>query len=199
MNRSAKRMIVVSAIIVVSILLGFAIDLLWSAVEKKSHPHEYIDYVRKYAYEYNIPESVIFAVIKVESDFDPEAESVVGARGLMQMMPSTFEWLTSEEHLGENLHKNKLFTPEVSIRYGTYYLNYLYEKFDRNWDTALAAYNAGEGNVAKWLSDPEYSDGEGSLTHIPFKETRNYVSKVNNEIDTYKKLYYQDGNEVNEK
>ena len=53
--------------------------------------------------------------------------------------------------------------------------------------------------MAKWLSDPEYSDGEGSLTHIPFKETRNYVSKVNNEIDTYKKLYYQDGNEVNEK
>ena len=189
MNRSAKRMIVVSAIIVVSILLGFAIDLLWSAVEKKSHPDEYIDYVRKYAYEYNIPESVIFAVIKVESDFDPEAESVVGARGLMQMMPSTFEWLTSEEHLGENLHKNKLFTPEVSIRYGTYYLNYLYEKFDRNWDTALAAYNAGEGNVAKWLESPAYHDKMGKLQNIPFKETRSYVRKVNLAKNFYEHTY----------
>ncbi len=196
MNRSTKRMIVVTVIIVISILLGFAVDLIWDRVEKSTHPDDYIEYVRKYAYEYNIPESVIFAVIKVESDFDTEAESVAGARGLMQMMPSTFEWLTSDEHLGENLHKNKLFDPEVSIRYGTYYLNYLYQKFDRNWDTALAAYNAGEGNVAKWLADPEYSDGEGNLTNIPFKETKNYVVKVNNEMDTYKKLYYEDQKEV---
>ena len=196
MNRSTKRMIAITVIIVISILLGFAVDLIWDSIEKSAHPDEYLSYVRKYAYEYNIPESVIFAVIKVESNFDTEAESVAGARGLMQMMPSTFEWLTSEEHLGENLHKNKLFDPEISIRYGTYYLNYLYAKFDRNLNTALAAYNAGEGNVAKWLDDPDYSDGKGNLTYIPFKETRNYVTKVNNEIDTYKKLYYQDQMEV---
>ena len=78
--------------------------------------------------------------------------------------------------------------PEISIRYGTYYLQYLQQKF-QNWNTTLAAYNGGEGNVAKWLENPEYSDGEGNLTYIPFDETRSYVKKVNRAMDTYEKLY----------
>ncbi len=184
-----KRIIAITLITLIAILTGFAVDLIWSALEKNTHPDDYSDYVEKYSLEYNIPEYVIYSVIKVESDFDAEAESHAGARGLMQMMPATFKWLTSDAHLGENLHERELFEPEVSIRYGTYYLNYLYQKFDRNWDTALAAYNAGEGNVAKWLNDPFYSDGEGNLKNIPFEETANYVFKVNKEIDTYKKLY----------
>jgi soluble lytic murein transglycosylase len=155
-----------------------------------------MEYVSQYAYEYNVPETVILAVIKVESDFNAGAVSSVGAKGLMQMMPDTFEWLRSEEHLDERLHEDDLFEPEISIKYGTYYLSYLHKKFDRNWDTALAAYNGGEGNVAKWLKNPEYSDGNGNLTYIPFKETRNYVQKVNKAIDTYKNLYYQNQKEV---
>lgn len=196
MNRSAKRTLVIAAIIALSILLGVLVDLVWSAIEKNVYPDNYEALVAKYSYEYNIPQSVILAVIKVESDFDPGARSSAGAIGLMQMIPSTFEWLTSDAHLGENLHEDELFDAEVSIKYGTYYLNYLYQKFDRNWNTTFAAYNAGEGNVAKWLKDPEYSDGNGNLTNIPFKETRNYVSKVNNAIDTYKDLYYRDQKEV---
>lgn len=198
MKPSLRRFAVITLILVISILLGFAVDIIWDGAEKHTHPDDYLQYVRQYAYEYNIPESVIFAVIKVESDFDANAESVAGARGLMQMLPSTFAWLTSDEHLGEHLDKNELFDPEVSIRYGTYYLNYLYQKFDRNMDTALAAYNGGEGNVAKWLADEEYSDGNGGLKKIPFEETANYVKKVNKEIENYKNLYYSEGNEVNE-
>ena len=79
----------------------------------------------------------------------------------------------------------------MNIRYGTYYLQYLYRKFDYNWDTVFAAYNGGEGNVSKWLGDEEYSDGEGNLTDIPFPETKAYVTKVNRAIDTYKDLYYE--------
>ncbi len=195
MKRSAKRFIVIAIIIVASILLGLATNLIWDLIDKAAHPYEYHEYISKYADEYNIPKSVIYAVIKVESNFDSDAKSSVGALGLMQMMPRTFEWLTGDEHLAENLSKEMLFDPDTSIRYGTYYLNYLYKKFDNNWDTALAAYNGGEGNVAKWLKDPNYSDGKGNLTDIPFSETKNYVAKVNKEIDTYKKLYY-DQNEV---
>ena len=198
MKSSTKRFTVIAIILVASILLGLVVDLVWDSVEKSTHPKDHLQYVRQYAYEYNIPEPVIFAVIKVESDFDTQAESVAGARGLMQMLPSTFEWLTSDEHLGEHLHKDELFDAEVSIRYGTYYLNYLYLKFDRNLNTALAAYNAGEGNVAKWLEDSEYSDENGNLTNIPFKETASYVSKVNKEMQTYRELYYKEINEVNE-
>ena len=198
MKTPYKRFAVIAIILVASILLGVAVDLVWDKIDRNTHPDDHLQYVRKYAYEYNISEVVIFAVIKVESDFDTNAESVAGARGLMQMLPSTFEWLTGDEHLGEHLHKDELFDPEVSIRYGTYYLNYLYQKFDRNMDTALAAYNGGEGNVAKWLADEQYSDGNGNLTDIPFEETKNYVQKVNKEMKTYRNLYYKNSNEVNE-
>ena len=198
MKTPYKRFAVIAIILVASILLGVAVDRVWDKIDRNTHPDDHLQYVRKYAYEYNISEVVIFAVIKVESDFDTNAESVAGARGLMQMLPSTFEWLTGDEHLGEHLHKDELFDPEVSIRYGTYYLNYLYQKFDRNMDTALAAYNGGEGNVAKWLADEQYSDGNGNLTDIPFEETKNYVQKVNKEMKTYRNLYYKNSNEVNE-
>ena len=85
-----------------------------------------------------------------------------------------------------------MFDPEVNIRYGTYYLKYLYTKFDHNWNTACAAYNGGEGNVAKWLSDAKYSDGEGNLTDFPkeFGETKNYVKKIRHSRDMYLTLYY---------
>ncbi len=179
-------------IIALSLALAFGLDALFGTAEKSLYPIEYSEYVEKYSEEYNIPEYIIYAVIKVESDFDPTAKSSDGAMGLMQMIPSTFEWLTGENHLNEGLSEDALYIPDVSIRYGTYYLRYLYRKFDYNWDTALAAYNAGEGNVDDWLSDSEYSDGNGNLTKIPFKETRSYVKKVNFAIEEYKKIIYEE-------
>lgn len=191
-NTTVKRPVAILIIICVSIIIGIIANEIWNAIDRKTHPISYNEIICRYSAEYNVPDYVIYAVIKVESDFDPEAISSAGAVGLMQMMPSTFDWLTGDEHLAEHLPSKKLEDPEVSIRYGTYYLSYLYKKFDYNWDTAFAAYNAGEGNVRKWLCDPEYSDGEGNLTKIPFTETKNYVSKVNDAIDMYKKLYDAD-------
>lgn len=198
MKSSSKRTFAIIIILIISIVLGFAIDTLWDFIEKETHPDDFKSYVKTYAAEYNVPEYVIFAVIETESGFDKNAESSVGARGLMQMMPSTFKWLTGPDHLGEKLGADKLYEPEVSIKYGTYYLNYLYKKFDYNWDTAFAAYNAGEGNVSKWLDDKNYSDGDGNLTKIPFKETESYVKKVNDNIEIYKKLYYKNNEGVTE-
>jgi soluble lytic murein transglycosylase len=198
MNSKAKSPIAIIIIICISIILGVAVDLLWDTAEKKTHPDKFKSYVQTYAAEYNIPEYIIFAVIETESGFDPDAESTVGARGLMQMMPSTFKWLTGPEHLNENLDESKLFDPETAIKYGTYYLNYLYKKFDYNWNNTFAAYNGGEGNVAKWLASDEYSDGKGNLTKIPFAETENYVRKVNDNMETYKKLYYKNNEGVTE-
>ena len=184
-----KRPVAILLIVAVALLLSWGLDALASLAEKQMHPTDFEEYVNKYSAEYNVPTYVIFAVIDVESNFRPYSTSDVGARGLMQMLPSTFEWLTSAEHLGEDLSSDELYEPEVSIRYGTYYLSYLFEKF-HDWDTVFAAYNAGEGNVAKWLEDDEYSSG-GKLTHIPFKETRSYLKKVNKAIDYYKNTYYR--------
>lgn len=185
------RAVAIILIIVLALGLALGIDQALTKVEEHVYPIEYAEYVSLYAKEYNIPEYVIYAVIKIESDFDPNATSSAGAIGLMQMMPDTFLWLTGNEHLGESLPTDALYSPKVSIRYGVYYLRYLYRKFDYNWDTALAAYNGGEGNVATWLKSPQYSDGDGNLTYIPIKETRNYVKKANTAIDAYKKLYYE--------
>jgi soluble lytic murein transglycosylase len=180
--------------ITLMLVLSFVLAVMLSSVvecsRKKISTETCKPLVEKYSAEYNVPEYIIFAVIDVESDFDPMATSSANACGLMQMTPKTFAWLTSSEHLGENLTSLDLYDPEINIRYGTYYLRYLFTRF-HNWDTALAAYNAGEGNVSEWLEDSEYSDGDGTLKYIPFKETRNYVKKVNKSIEDYKKIYYR--------
>ena len=189
-NKSqARRIVAVLLIICISIGGGILINEAWNAIDRRIYPKDYSEIIAEASKEFDIPQYIIYSIIKVESDFDPNAVSKSGALGLMQMMPSTFEWLTGDEHLGENLSTKKLDTPEVSIRYGTYYLSYLYKKFDYNWDNTFAAYNGGETNVANWLKDPEYSDLQGNLTNIPFQETKNYVKKVNNAIEKYKELY----------
>lgn len=189
MKQQTKRLIAIVLIIAISISLGVAVDMGWTFLEKKLYPINYDEIITSASEEFGVPKYIIYAVIKVESDFDPDAVSSADARGLMQMIESTFVWLTGDEHLDENLPYRKVFEPETAIRYGTYYLSYLYKKFDYNWDTAFAAYNGGEGNVAKWLADPNYSDGKGNLTKIPFEETKKYVNKVNHAIESYKKLY----------
>lgn len=186
---AASTLLTVALMLLLAILLGFALDGLWSLIERSQHPTDYEEIIARYSEEYNIPKDVIYAVIKVESDFDPDAESSAGAIGLMQMIPSTFEWLTGEDHLNEHLPSHMLRDPEVSIRYGTYYLAYLYRSFDYNWTNTFAAYNGGEGNVRKWLKNPEYSDGQGNLTHIPFEETRSYVSKIENARKIYLEMF----------
>ena len=190
--QNTRRVIAVILIIALSVGLGVAVNAIWNAIDRSSYPQgDFHDLIQKYSMEYNVPEYVIYAVIKVESDFDPQAESSAGARGLMQMIRSTFEWLTGEEHLNEHLSFHDLYDPEVAIRYGTYYLRYLHRSFDYDWRLVFAAYNGGEGNVRKWLKNPEYTDEEGHLAHIPFEETRSYVSKVEQAIELYQKLYYE--------
>ena len=189
-KNSVLRTLAIIIIVAISVGIAFGIDAGLDAIEKYSHPKQYEDIVKKYSAEYNIPEYVIFAVIKVESDFEPLAKSSANAMGLMQMTPDTFRWLTGSQHLAEHLPTDALYIPDVSIRYGCYYLLYLYRKFNYDWDLTFAAYNAGEGNVAKWLADDEYCDEDGNLVYIPFRETRSYVKKVNSAIEMYKKLYY---------
>ena len=192
MKDNTKRTLVITMIILCAILLGVATDIVWSKFKEHEHPIQYVEFVEKYSAEYGIPKEIIFAIIKTESDFNTAAISSAGAVGLMQMMPSTFSWLTGDEHLAEHLPTIALASPETSIKYGAYYLNYLKGRFstteETDWNVIFAAYNGGEGNVEKWLSDSEYST-DGKLVSIPFPETRSYISKVNTAIDTYKKLY----------
>ena len=137
---------------------------------KSVYPRDFGEYVSASSKEFGVPEQVLFAVIKSESNFDANAVSKAGAIGLMQLLPSTFRWL-SDDVLGERLDSALIYDPETNIKYGACMLARLFDYYG-NWDTAFAAYNAGMGTVNGWLGDSRYSDGDGRLTNIPYDETR---------------------------
>ena len=185
--KNPPKGVMIALIAVLAIGLGFLADFLITCLEKNSYPREYAEYVEVYAEAYGVPEGLVYAVIRTESSFDSGAVSPVGAVGLMQLMPSTFEWLTDDK-LFEHLESGMLYDPETNIKYGTYCLSFLYDRYG-DWEVAVAAYNAGAGNVDGWLEDSEYADGEGGLREIPFRETRQYVKKVTDAWDMYERLY----------
>lgn len=136
------------------------------------YPLSYRDEINKNAKKYGIAPALIASLINTESSFNKNVISPKGAVGLMQILPSTAMYIIGEEV--------NLFDAKINIAVGTEYLAYLYEKFE-DITTALFAYNAGEGNVAKWL----YEDGVSKLTVCPFPETNMYVSKVLNGVKFY--------------
>ena len=185
MSRGLKRYMVFMALLLVVILAACAFMLASGYIARLLHPTEYAEFVGAYSSEFGVPRSIIFAVIKTESAFDPDALSSAGAMGLMQLMPETFDWLLSKS--GEVYTADELYEPEINIRYGTMLLAALYGEFGR-WDTAYAAYNAGLNRVRLWLSDPDYSE-DGILTEIPYAETEKYIKKVEAAVAEYRRLY----------
>ena len=153
---------------------------------RDARERRYIECALRSAEEFGVPLAMVLAVIRTESDFLPDAVSTAGAMGLMQLMPETFAFLRDEK-LGEDLPDSAIFDPEINIRYGTYYLSYLYERFG-SWSPTLAAYNAGESRVSEWLTDPDCSQN-GTLTDIPFPETEAYVEKVLKAYQEYSQKY----------
>ncbi len=191
MNTRVKSSIRMSGVILViltlSIIAGFLYQTVWDAIDRVRYPRDYSEYVTKYAAEYGVPEYVVYAVIKVESDFASNALSHAGAVGLMQMTPDTFDWVSML--MKRTADHGMLYDPETNIEYGTYLLSYLYMRYNR-WDTVFAAYNAGMTRVDGWLEDSTITDADGQLENIPIKETDKYVERVNDAIDVYKRLYY---------
>ena len=185
--KNPPKGVMIAFIAVLAFGLGFLADCLITCLEKNASPREYAEYVEVYAEAYGVPEGLVYAVIRTESSFDSGAVSPVGAVGLMQLMPSTFEWLTDDK-LFEHLESGMLYDPETNIKYGTYCLSFLYDRYG-DWELALAAYNGGLGNVDEWLEDDKYADGEGGLKRIPFKETRQFVARVTDAWEMYERLY----------
>ena len=129
-----------------------------------------------YAKRYDVSAKLVISIMKTESGFDKNAVSKKGAVGLMQILPTTAEYISKK--LGYSAEFD-LFEPETNVKFGTYYLKYLIDKF-KSEDIAICAYNAGEGTVVKWGLNDGFS-----LDKIKYKETLNYYRKVK----FYKKLY----------
>ncbi len=194
-RRNPPRALIIVLLLIVAIGLGFLGDFVITQIEKQIYPQDYSAYVEAAAEAYSVPESIVYALIKCESDFDPSAVSDAGAVGLCQLMPDTFLWLT-DEVLYEHFKQGMLYDPETNIRYGVCYLSRLYDQFG-DWSLAFAAYNAGPSRVEEWLADPKLADGEGGLSKIPFKETRKYVKKMVRVQKKYEKLYPTSPKEAN--
>ena len=188
MRKSSAVRISVAVILLFAIVifLGAVIRFGGSSTLKTLYPRHYSEFVEIYAKENNLSEEFVYAVIKCESDFKPDAVSYVDAKGLMQIMPDTFDWI--QWRLGEDFSEEMLFEPETAIRYGCYLYGYLVEKFGSE-RTAVAAYHAGDACVERWLSDERYSDDGETLKEIPYPSTAAYVDRVMEVKDIYIKLY----------
>ena len=162
-------------------------------IQKKFlYPFPYRSTVESYSSRWKVDKFLAIAVMKVESNFSEAAHSQSGAVGLMQIMPETAAWIAYQ--LGESPEEvandiKNLRNPETNIRYGTWYLAELEDEFKGNDVLALAAYNAGRGNVHEWIKENHWSENFSDADKIPYAETRDYVKRVLHCREKYSKLY----------
>ena len=152
------------------------------------YPLIYNDIVVRNSNEYNLDPYLVASIINVESSYDPDAISLKDAKGLMQIGTQTGKWASEVLEI-QDYKEEMLFDPEINIKIGTWYLNRLYNEFNQDLDLVLMAYNAGSGNVSKWLNNTEYCKDGINIDNIPFNETKNYVEKVNKNYKVYKLIY----------
>ena len=154
------------------------------------YPVEYGDTIVDEANDYDIDPLLVCSIIKCESNFDSEAESAVGAVGLMQIMPDTAAWIADKFAI--KYEESMLLDPDYNIKLGCIYLYTLLDHFGGNVVEAVAAYNGGQGNVEKWISTGVWDGTEENIADIPFSETRTYAQKVMACYDNYINLYGDD-------
>jgi soluble lytic murein transglycosylase len=158
------------------------------AVQEVTLPLHHEDIIRQQANDKELDPALIAGVIFAESHFRDQT-SHAGAKGLMQLMPETADYIAQKSG-GTAFVQGDLATPQVNIAYGSWYLRYLLDKYDGREVLALAAYNAGQGNVDAWLAEAG-ARGESfrAAAHIPFPETRSYVKKVLAAREDYRREY----------
>lgn len=189
--RLMKKILLIGAVIV--LLLGIAGVSLWILFDEKpqvsvqSYPVEYEDLIRAYAAENDIPPAYVASVILAESSYRPEVVSYANAQGLMQILPSTGEWIAGK--FDEEYVEGCLFDPETNIKYGCWYLGFLMNRYDGNMECSSSAYHAGQGTVDKWLKDPAISADGKTLDNIPSEATGTYVSRILKYYEKYEEIY----------
>ena len=196
-KRRARRMRAVLKLIqvltIAVLVLGIGGLGVWMLLERRpettitTYPVEYQDLIRQYAAENDIPPAYVAAVILAESSYRPEAVSQVNAQGLMQILPSTGEWIAGK--FDESYTEGCLFDPETNIKYGCWYLGFLMRRYDGSMRCSSAAYHAGQGTVDKWLADPAYSSDGKTLDKIASDATGTYVERVLKYYEKYEEIY----------
>lgn len=178
----------VGSILFLAVIGGYMIIQSEWFQKKYVYPFAYQNLVYYYAEKNRLDPYLVAAVIRTESKFINLARSPKGAMGLMQMMPETADWVAQElDH--NNFELSELNDPDISIRFGTWYLASVRKEFDGNEVLMLAAYNGGRGNVKSWMKQYGWTKSFQDVDQIPFKETREYVKQVLRDREHYRTLY----------
>ncbi|WP_040952688.1 lytic transglycosylase domain-containing protein [Gorillibacterium massiliense] len=159
---------------------------------KLVYPIHYQDEILAASKLHHVDPILVAAIIRVESNYRPNSESKKGAIGIMQIMPETANWLFSIDSSLQKYRNNDLTDPKFNIKLGTIYLNYLNDRFDGNRPVVIAAYNAGQGKVSKWLEEGLWDGTLERVDQIPIMETRKYVKSVHYYYNKYTELYGSD-------
>lgn len=187
----SKKLIITLIIIIILLAIYFVcfkVIRVQEEVLKLIYPTKYSEYVEKYSEENGLDKYLVYAIIKAESNFDPEVTSSSDAKGLMQLMEETA--VERSNVIDEQtIESHDLYDPETNIRLGTSYFAYLLGIYDENIVLALTAYNAGIGNVQEWINDGIIKPDGSDIENIPFKETNNYVRKILKDYQMYLKIY----------
>ncbi|MGD1899504.1 MAG: transglycosylase SLT domain-containing protein [Phormidesmis sp.] len=153
----------------------------WQAV----YPFPYPELILGWARERELNPLLVTALVRQESRFQPDIRSVVGAVGLMQVMPETGEWISDQ--IGEDSYT--LSQPADNVKFGTWYLDYTHSEFNENSLYAVASYNAGPGAVAGWVEEKDFASADEFVEQIPYPETKGYVESVFGGYWNYLRLY----------
>lgn len=175
--------------ILLAILLAIVLSYGIIAYQTSRTKINYQDQITETSENFNIDPLLTASIVKVESDFDNDAQSHQGAQGLMQLLDDTARH--SAEVIGMDYYPEKLNDIDYNLKLGVGYYNYLI-KYYNNQKLALAAYNGGVGNVDKWINDGVLDKENPDISKIPFEETRQYVTKIESTYDVYK-TFYKDG------
>lgn len=157
----------------------------------EQYPLRYNDIILRISSEYNLSPALVASVIRNESSFRPEAESSVGARGLMQLMPDTANWIAGKLRI-EQYSQDQLNEPETNIRFGCWYLNYLCTLFRSDPLCVICAYHAGQGEISGWLTNPLISSDGLTMIYerLPEGPTKTYAGRVMRDYGIYQAKYY---------
>ena len=183
------------ALVAVAVLVGGLCAALLTGLgtdvaRELTLPLRHEDIIRQQAQDKNLDPALIAAVIYEESRFRDQT-SHAGARGLMQITPETADAIAKHSG-GVRFKQSDLGSPQINIAYGTYYLRLLIDHYGGNETLAIAAYNAGMGNVDRWVGEAGGPDEFQSAEHIPFPETRAYVKNVMDRREDYRDTYADD-------
>lgn len=178
MHKKLSRVLLALITIILILVITFC-------VLRSLFPRTHFGIIQKYCNEFDTDTSLVLAIIKAESNFNPNSVSHADAQGIMQLTEDTFKFCNDSL----KINGGDIFSPDENIRAGVWYLSYLMKRYEGNTKNALSAYNAGASNVDKWLKDSRYCSDGKTLTNIPFNETARYVAKISRYKIIYDILY----------